>query len=273
MEANVPRRCHRNEALYPREGHGAAVRVRLLVLGENVRLVEGVGRPRRVEIVTCVERILGLRCTAEGQAETEEVPEQTGQELLPRELSAYVHRQQDSFKNVKRYNYFYVGQNPVHWAAQNVLHFTPWHHSDTNSTSLGSILAMQHNYAQRLFTHISTTVYSQVLIYTAEWTRALWRERKCPNFEMVAKGDSNQGYLDCESGILPLSYCAPQHVLNATKAISYKIVSNNVRQQIANKNQIRWWSNVKTMTPTAPHSEALVIQTVGRQQRRRTQIR
>ena len=32
------------------------------------------------------------------------------------------------------------------------------------------------------------TVCSQVLIYTAEWTGASWRERKCPIFEMVAKG-------------------------------------------------------------------------------------
>ena len=37
--------------------------------------------------------------------------------------------------------------------------------------------------AQRLFTHMSTTVYSQVLIYTAESTEASWRERKCPNFK------------------------------------------------------------------------------------------
>ena len=29
---------------------------------------------------------------------------------------------------------------------------------------------------------------------------------------MVAKGDSNPGSLDCESGVLPLSY-APQHTL------------------------------------------------------------
>ena len=36
-----------------------------------------------------------------------------------------------------------------------------------------------------------------------------WRERKCPIFETVAKGDSNPGSLDCESGILPLSYRAP----------------------------------------------------------------
>ena len=42
--------------------------------------------------------------------------------------------------------------------------------------------------AQRLFTHISTTVYSQVLIYTAESTEASWSERKCPNFETVTTG-------------------------------------------------------------------------------------
>ena len=40
---------------------------------------------------------------------------------------------------------------------------------------------------QRLFTHISTTGYSQVIIYTAEWTETRRRERKCPNFETVAK--------------------------------------------------------------------------------------
>ena len=67
--------------------------------------------------------------------------------------------------------------------------------------------------AQRLFTHISTTVYSQVLIYTAESTEATWSERKCPNFDTVAKGDSNPGSLDCESGILPLSYGAPQYFI------------------------------------------------------------
>ena len=37
-----------------------------------------------------------------------------------------------------------------------------------------------------------------------------WSEWKCPIFETVAKGDSNPGTLDCESGILPLSYRAPQ---------------------------------------------------------------
>ena len=30
-----------------------------------------------------------------------------------------------------------------------------------------------------------------------------------PNLRNGSKGDSNPGSLDCESGILPLSYCAP----------------------------------------------------------------
>ena len=35
---------------------------------------------------------------------------------------------------------------------------------------------------------MSTTVYSQVLIYTDESAEASWIERKCQNFETVAKG-------------------------------------------------------------------------------------
>ena len=41
---------------------------------------------------------------------------------------------------------FYIAQYPVHWTAQSALHFSsPGRpvHSDTNSASLGSILAMQ----------------------------------------------------------------------------------------------------------------------------------
>ena len=106
-------------------------------------------------------------------------------------------------------------QYPVCWTTQralNTLFALPDRpvHSDTNSASPGSILAMQQLHAT---THISNTVYSQVLIYIAESTGALWRERKCPIFETVAKGDSNPGSLDCESGILALSYRAPQGTL------------------------------------------------------------
>ena len=49
---------------------------------------------------------------------------------------------------VKGKGMFYIAQlpqYPVKWMAQSALHFTPCRpvHSDTNSTSLGNILAMQ----------------------------------------------------------------------------------------------------------------------------------
>ena len=76
---------------------------------------------------------------------------------------------------------FYTAQYPVNWTAQ-------------------SILAMQQlrNDYSLTFPPLSIKQGRQ------------WREQKCPIFEMVAKRDSNQGSLDCESGILPLSYRAPQ---------------------------------------------------------------
>ena len=46
-------------------------------------------------------------------------------------------------------------------------------HSDTISASLGSIQPYATINAQRLLVHISMTVYSQVLIYSAEWTGAM----------------------------------------------------------------------------------------------------
>ena len=46
-------------------------------------------------------------------------------------------------------------------------------HSDTISASLGSIQPYATVNARRLLIHISTTVYSQVLIYTAECTGAM----------------------------------------------------------------------------------------------------
>ena len=39
-----------------------------------------------------------------------------------------------------------------------------------------------------LLTHIFTTTYSMVLMYTVEWTGASWRKWKCLIFETVAKG-------------------------------------------------------------------------------------
>ena len=63
--------------------------------------------------------------------------------------------------------------------------------------------------AQRLFTHISTTVYSQVLIYTAESTEASWSERKCPNFETVTTGFRTRALSIASPAFYQLSYRAP----------------------------------------------------------------
>ena len=82
-------------------------------------------------------------------------------------------------------------------------------HSDTNLTSLGNVQPLCILHEDYLFTHISTAVYSQVLIYTAEWTEALWRERKCPCYETAAKVIRNQA-LGWEPDIIQLSW-APHY--------------------------------------------------------------
>ena len=46
-----------------------------------------------------------------------------------------------------------------------------------------------------------------------------WGERTCPIFETIAKGGSNPGSLDCESGVLPLSYRAPATVVTVMKSV------------------------------------------------------
>ena len=85
---------------------------------------------------------------------------------------------------------FYIVHYPVHWTAQSTLP-SPGRpvHSGTNSTSLVNILATQaHAAIMCEDTHISTIVYSQVLIYTTEWTGTSWREQQCPSFETVTRG-------------------------------------------------------------------------------------
>ena len=79
-------------------------------------------------------------------------------------------------------------------------------HSDTNSASPASILVMLQLHAKTIsltFPPPSTGRYS---FKQLSQLGHQWRERKCPNFETVAKGNTNPGSLDCESGILLLSY-------------------------------------------------------------------
>ena len=76
--------------------------------------------------------------------------------------------------------------------------------------------------AQRLFTHISTTVYSQVLIYTAESTEASWSERKCPNFETVTTGIRTRALSIASPAFYQLSYRAPHERQSRGTNISSK---------------------------------------------------
>ena len=82
--------------------------------------------------------------------------------------------------------------------------------------------------AQRLFTHISTTVYSQVLIYTAESTEASWSERKCPNFETVTTGIRTRALSIASPAFYQLSYRAPQ-VLPEWKKVNISGMWSNVQ--------------------------------------------
>ena len=106
---------------------------------------------------------------------------------------------------------FYIAQYPVRWTAQSALGPTLFAspdrpvHSGTNSASPGSILVRQQLRAKTkslTCPPLSIARYSFIQLSQLGPQR---RERKCPIFETVAKGDSNPGSLDCESGILPLS--------------------------------------------------------------------
>ena len=73
------------------------------------------------------------------------------------------------------------------------------------------------------FTQLSIVRYSFIQL-SEEGCQ--WRERKCTIFETLAKGDSNPGSLDCESGILKLSYSAAQRskqifVVHVAHLLSY----------------------------------------------------
>ena len=66
-------------------------------------------------------------------------------------------------------------------------------HSDTNSVSSGSILAMLQLRAKTKSSHMSTTVYSQVLIHTDESTEASMERTKMPNLLNGSKGGFEPG--------------------------------------------------------------------------------
>ena len=99
----------------------------------------------------------------------------------------------------KRFTLFAVPGRPVH--------------SDTNSASPGSILVRQQLRAKTKSLTCPPPSIARYSFIQLSQLGPQWRERKCPIFETVANGDSNPGSLDCESGILPLSYRAPYRMV------------------------------------------------------------
>ena len=99
---------------------------------------------------------------------------------------------------------FYTAQYPVRWIAQSTLPPGRPIHSDTNSASPGSILAMHQLRAMTkslAFPPLSMAMYSFIQLsgHHGETENAQTLKR-------WQREDSNPGCLDCESGILPLSY-------------------------------------------------------------------
>ena len=72
-------------------------------------------------------------------------------------------------------------------------------HSDTNSASPGSILARQQLRARAKSLACPPLSIAKCSFIQLSQLGRQCRERKCPIFETVAKGDSNPGLLDCES--------------------------------------------------------------------------
>ena len=116
-------------------------------------------------------------------------------------------------------------------------------HSDTNSASPGSILARQQLRAKaKSFTFPPLSIARYSIIQLSEQGRQ-WRERKCPIFETVTNRDSNPGPLDYESGILPLSYRAPQASLSVIREPAVLKIKQSVRKRNISKSA--WPSTFK----------------------------
>ena len=91
--------------------------------------------------------------------------------------------------------------------------FLPWHYNETCSLRHQLEFSGKHSSHAAITRNDYSPTFPSITRYSfiqlSEQGRQ-WRERKCSNFETVAKGDPNPGSLDCESGVLPLSYRSPR---------------------------------------------------------------
>jgi len=75
--------------------------------------------------------------------------------------------------NISKKASSYIAQYPVLMTVQSALHFTSLTDLFTHTPSRLLWEASNHMLQLRLLVHITTAVYSQVLIYSAEWTGAM----------------------------------------------------------------------------------------------------
>ena len=115
--------------------------------------------------------------------------------LLCKKGSFYIAHVSSPLDRSKRFTLFVSPGRPVH--------------SNTNSAPPGSILARQQLRAKAKSLKFPTLSIARYSFTQLSQQGRQWRERKCPIFETITKRDSNPGSLDCESGILPLTYRAP----------------------------------------------------------------
>ena len=98
-------------------------------------------------------------------------------------------------------------------------------HSDNNSTSLGSIPAMQHYNARRLSTFPPLYMASNSFIQLSELGHHGDNEYAKTSKQCQEMGYSNPGSLDCETDILPLSYCEGQAFFYCRKTSKGIVIS------------------------------------------------
>ena len=101
----------------------------------------------------------------------------------------------------------------VWWTTQRAYHVTLWQTCSfqPNSPSLGSIQSLQLLHEDYALTFPPPSIARNSIYNWVNW--GIVERTKMPELRNGSKGDSNPGYLDSDSGILPLSYvylCLPR---------------------------------------------------------------
>ena len=82
-------------------------------------------------------------------------------------------------------------------------------HSNTNSIFLEGIQPGWNHWAKTTSYYFCHFHHNQILIYTAKWNEATWRERNSQSIQTAAREFKQ---IDCKCSVLPLSDCASRPV-------------------------------------------------------------